>query len=487
MTRVRRCAYATAALTAYVLLAARPAWAADPAPDEPARDFSITPKLGVQESFTDNALLTASNMRSDFVTRLNASAIVNVDTGRTKATIDSAASYDQYANNSDLSGWSLYGNGNGAYTVIPGALSLEAEGSITNGTVSTFGTSAIDRSGTVGRVQLATYDVGPRFTTTLDDFADVNLLGRFAQVLYNSSDTSNVMALPADSSIVDIVAVLGTGTRFPWYELTTTGNYERDDHGFQLYNGLQSGFFRVMPELRLVARAGYDDITQPGVVDIRAPIARGGLELSINRLSKITVEGGVRYNHATWNADVYLQFSDRIYFTGRYFEILEPAQIQIHNSFSDFVNMSRLLPTPIAPENFAVTGNLYNQTSLSKTAEARLVYQWEADSISLDASWDDRRFLATNDHDRVLTGNAAYYRRIAPDLVAEVRASYAQTFASPIYGASSSYGGELSLSYDINSQMVARAGYATNQQTQTSPLHQSLSENVIFAAVERRF
>lgn len=487
MIRLRRCANATAALTAYIWLFPGLARAADPVAPEPARDFSIAPKLGIQESFTDNALLTASNVRSDFVTRLNAGAIVNVDTGRTKATVDTAVSYDQYANNSDLSGWSLYGNGNGAYSIIPGALSLEAEGSVTNGTVSTFGTSAIDRSGTTGRVQLATYDVGPRFTTTIDDFADVNLLGRFAQVLYNSSDTSNVTMLPANSSIVDIVGVLGTGTRFPWYELTTTGNYERDDHGFQLYNGIQSGFFRVMPQLRLVVRGGYDDITQPGVVDIRAPIARGGFELSINRLSKITVEGGVRYNHATWNADIYLQFSDRIYFTGRYFEILEPAQIQIHNSFSDFINMSRLLPTPIAPENFAVTGNLYNQTSLSKTAEARLVYQWEADSISLDASWDDRRFLSTNDHDRVLVGNAAYYHRIAPDLTAEVRASYAQTFASPIYGASSSYGGEVSLSYDINSYMVARAGYAIDQQTQTAPVNQSLSENVVFAAIERRF
>lgn len=77
--------------------------------------------------------------------------------------------------------------------------------------------------------------------------------------------------------------------------------------------------------------------------------------------------------------------------------------------------------------------------------------------------------------------------RIAPDLTAEVRASYAQTFASPIYGASSSYGGEVSLSYDINSYMVARAGYAIDQQTQTAPVNQSLSENVVFAAIERRF
>jgi uncharacterized protein (PEP-CTERM system associated) len=451
------------------------------------RDFSITPKLGVQESFTDNALLTAANRQADAVTRLNASALVLVDTGRTKANIDTAFSYDQYASNGKLSGWSLYGNGNGSYSIVPGALALEAEGTVTNGTVSTFGTTAVDRAGTIGRVQLATYDVGPRFTTTLGDFADLNLLGRFAQVLYNAEDTSNIALLPADSSIVEFAGTAGTGGRFLGYELTTNANYQQDNHDFRLYNVMQSAFVRVMPAVRLIARGGYEDISQPGVVNVTAPIATGGVEISINRLSKITVEGGTRYKRPTWDASVYLQFSDRIYVTGRYFEILAPAQIQLNSNFSNFVSTSRLLPMPATFDNVGYGGNLYDQTSLNKTAEAHIVYHWEDDSVDLEASWNDRSFIATGNHDRVAVANASYYRRIAPDLAAEVRLSYAQTFASPIYGASSSYGAEINLSYDLNSRMTAKAGIATNQQVQTLPLHESLSENVLFASIERRF
>jgi hypothetical protein len=442
------------------------------------RDFSITPKLGVQESVTDNALLTAANKQTDAVTRLNASATVLVNTGRTKANIDSAFSYDQYASNGKLSGWSLYGNGSGSYSIVPGALSLEAEGTVTNGTVSTFG---------IGRVQLATYDVGPRFTTTLSDFADLNLAGRFAQVLYNAEDTSNIAILPADSSIVEFAGTAGTGGRFPGYELTTTGNYQQDNHDFRLYNIMQSAFVRVMPAVRLIARGGYEDISQPGVVNVTAPIATGGVEISINRLSKITLEGGTRYKRATWDASVYLQFSDRIYVTGRYFEILAPAQIQLNGNFSNFVSTSRLLPMPVPFDNVGYGGNLYDQTSLNKTAEAHIVYHWQDDSVDLEASWNDRSFIATGNHDRVAVANASYYRQIAPDLTAAIRLSYAQTFASPIYGASSSYGAEINLSYDLNSRMTAKAGIATNRQVQTVPLHESLSENVLFASIERRF
>ena len=485
MTRTGRCASVAGAVACAVLGAgvanAQPA--AAELPD--SRDVSVALKLGLQESFTDNAFLTTTNTQSDAVTRLNARAAVRVDTARTKANIDSAFSYDQYASNGSLSGWSLYGNGNGSYTIIPGALSLEAEGTVTNGTVTTFGTPAVDRAGTIGRIQLATYDIGPRFTTTLGDFADINLLGRFAQVLYDPEDTSGVALVPRDSSILEFTGTAGTGDRFAGYELTTAGNYQQDDHDFRLYNVLQSVFLRVMPAVRLIARGGYESVSQPGVVDITAPIATGGVEISINRLSKITLEAGTRYDQATYDANVYLQFSDRIYVTGRYYEILAPAQIQISNSFSNFMNISRLLPAPATFDNVSIGANLYNQTSLNKTAESHIVYHWEEDRVDLDASWNDRLFVATGDHDRVAVTNASYYRQIRPDLVGQVRLSYAQTFASPIYGASYSYGGEINLSYDLNSKMVARVGYATTRQVRTLPVRDNLSENVVFVSLER--
>lgn len=451
------------------------------------RPFSVQPRVGLQESFTDNALLTNTGTSSDFVTRGMLGANVSVNDGPAVGSMMTEFSYDQYARNAGLSGWSLQANGNGSYSLVPDFLSLEAEGTITNGTVSTFGTPAIDRTGTFDRVQLSTYDIGPHMRTTISDFADLDLQGRFAQVFYAAGDKSSVTDLPSDSSIGQVGGKLDTATRFDAYQLVTTASFEQDDHDFSLYNAMQSVYVRILPQLRLLARGGYEEITQPGIVDLHDGIWSGGLELSVNERSKITVETGERYGHSIWNADAYLQFSDRIFAIARYSEVLEPPQISVNSSFSDFITMSRLLPVPLVPANFAINGNLYSQTALNKSADVRLAYDNDPDEISIDGYWIDQRFELTNTHDRTALASLLYTRRIAPDLRGELQFNFAHTYASPLYGASQSYGGEVDLAYDLNSTMDLKAGYALERQDHYEPSSLSLSENVVFLSVEKRF
>src|SRR5579863_3375211 len=58
--------------------------AAEPLID--TRDFSVTPSVGLQETFTDNALLTPTDKKYDFITRPMLGADVNV-TGPFTATM----------------------------------------------------------------------------------------------------------------------------------------------------------------------------------------------------------------------------------------------------------------------------------------------------------------------------------------------------------------------------------------------------------------
>jgi hypothetical protein len=358
---------------------------------------------------------------------------------------------------------------------------------VTNGTVSTFGSSAIDRTGTAGRVQLSTYSLGPHVTTTVDDFADLDVLGRFSQVAFTSGDKSAVALLPADSVIGMTSAILDTGTRFVGFQLQTSGNFERDDHGFQLYNGIQTLYLRILPQLRLLARGGYESITQPGILSTADVVWSGGLELTINQNSRVTVETGERYGHPVWNANALLQFSDRFYATMRYTEVLEPSQISITSSFADFVTQARLLPVPLVSPNFTLNGNLYSQTSLNKTAEGRFAYVWDEDSVSVTAYWIDARFEPQGTHDRTVLSNVEYTRPIAPDLNLEARLNFAHTYASPLYGASQSFGGEADVAYDLNSTMALRAGYGFSRQSRYKPTAQDFSENVVFAAIQKTF
>ena len=96
----------------------------------------------------------------------------------------------------------------------------------------------------------------------------------------------------------------------------------------------------------------------------------------MNDKSRITFEGGERYNRGTWAANLNLQLSDRIYATADYYEVLEPDQVYFTNSFLNFVQLTTQLPTPIVPTSFAVNGNFIDEASLNQTADARVVYTW---------------------------------------------------------------------------------------------------------------
>lgn len=449
------------------------------------RDFAVIPVVGLQESFTDNALLTSTGKQYDFITRPMVGADMNIR-GPLTATVSGDIFYDAYARDGRLSGWSGDGSMVGTYDLVPSFLSIDAQGVLTNTNATVFGQPAIDRVGTADRTQLATYDIGPHVKTTLDDFADVDLIGRFAQIFFTNPNASTVV-LPTDSTVVQSVGTIDTAQRYAGYELVTSGQFERDDHGFQSYGGLQSVFLQVMPEVRLIGRGGYDHVEQPIINTIDAPIWSGGVEVSINQQSKITVETGERYNHSAWAADLHLQFLDQLYAVGRYFETLEPDQVQINSSFVDFVTQTIQLPVQLASGTFNVNGNLDSQVSLNKEAEFHLVYDWQGQTIDLQTSWSDRLFMSANEHDRTLLSGVSYRRTIAPDLALTADAAYWHTFANPFYGASELYRGEAALQYDLNPTMRLTGGYTYERQLQLFAGGEGITENVLYATITKRF
>ena len=276
--------------------------------------------------------------------------------------------------------------------------------------------------------------------------------------------------------------------RFVGYESLTNGLYERDDHGFEAYNGTQSFFVRVMEQIRLIGRGGYDKVSSPGIVNLSTPLWSGGIELTINEQSKITIERGERYDHTAWAGTVHLQFADDFYADGRYYETLQPNQLQISDSFVDFLAPSTQIPIPSATPNvFSVTGNLDSQVSLNKLADLNLVYNWENQEVTLEATWDDRFYLALNAHDRTLVSTVRYSRTIAPDLDFESRVAYWRAFANPFFGANDSVTGEVALGYTINPTMRLTGGYIFQNQEQLFVNGQTIRENAAFVALTKSF
>jgi hypothetical protein len=116
-----------------------------------------------------------------------------------------------------------------------------------------------------------------------------------------------------------------------------------------------------------------------------------------------------------------------------------------------------------------------------------LGYDWQGDQISLAANWNDQLFVATNTRSQSLAMTLDYSRKIEEDLQAMAVVSYWRTFANPVFGASELYSGSVNLQYDVNTTMRAYAGYTYQHQAQMGVGGVSITENLVFAAIAKRF
>jgi uncharacterized protein (PEP-CTERM system associated) len=456
---------------------------------EPAsqRTLTITPTLGVQGAFTSNANVAASDKTSDFILRGLLGLDAKLTTSRVTARVVGEASYDAYSRLSELNGWSMVGNGGANLQLIRNTLAIEADGAITNGNVSTFGAPATQRHGVGGRVRLTTYAVGPRLTMTGGDHVDVAAAARFAQVFYRTEDHGSNRALPADDNIVQLVGSVGTGARLRRYELLTTGEFVKDDHGYKTANAVQSVFVGFGPKVRLITRAGYERVSPVGLARISAPIASAGLEFSPNPRSKISVEGGSRYHRATWAAEANLQVSRTVELTGAYSKTIQPGQVAVARSFREFIERSTQLQSADASAGFTFEGNLYGETSLYRSGELRAVYTGATDSVTASGSWANRTFLRSGGRDRTFIGQMAYTRRLRPDLTLTLGTNYARTYESPLYGASKTYGFSSRLAYKINPWTDFDTRFDRTQSRQLFPGGERIAESVVSFSVRRAF
>ena len=316
-------------------------------------------------------------------------------------------------------------------------------------------------------------------------------MGRFAQVFFDNPNASTV-GIPNNASIVAAAAAIDTGARYRGYELVTNAQIEQDNHDFEGYNFQQSLYVQIFPQIRLIGRGGYDYVMQPGIVDIREALWSGGAEYNFGvnadgTNSVVSVEYGERFGHSAWRGDLHLQFSDQFYAEGRYFQAIQPNQLQINTAFNTSTIAAIQLPPQLGNTQFLINGNIDNQTALIKQGDLALVYAWETQSIGLRGTWNDRTLLPTNNHDRSLVTSVEYQRSIALDLAFAATVDYYHTFANPFFGPSESWGGKAGLQYDINSTMRAAGGYAYQRQVQLVAGGQGITENVLYAAISKRF
>ena len=458
--------------------------AADHEPDAPHTALVLQPGLELQETYTDNAALTANEKVSDLITRAVLSLGATLDTGRAEGHLDAKVGYDAYARQSARSGWYATANGAASYVLLPDLLTLKADVSTRAGAISTFALSATDRHGAPNLEQLTTYDVGPELTGHTPDGLDVKAAARFAQVLYSNA-SSGPLPLPRDDSIVQLTwAVASDATRR--LQLENSGEFLRDAQDFTSVSDIQSAYFRV-GGLRLIGRVGYDDITQGQLLHISAPLASAGFEYHPNGSSTITVGAGSRYHRPAWAANATIELSPHLLATASYVEQVQPGQVGVARSFFAFAGPAQNLPPPLIPTSFGVPADVTNATSLCRSAAFRGVYHDEVNTLDVTVDWTDREFLTLPGRDRTLLVGAVFTRRVRPDLTFVLRGDYAHTAESPTFGPSQAVGGSVELAYRLNSRTDVTLNLSRTQNRQLVQGGKRVTENALFQTLRRAF
>jgi uncharacterized protein (PEP-CTERM system associated) len=466
---------------------------APPAPSAPppqtnilSRPFVIVPTVGLQETFTDNVDLS-EHPESDFITRLTAGATAQVDHGRLTGHLNGQGFYDRYARHPSFSGWSVNADAQATYAIVRDRLSIEAAGNISDEDASLFNGSAIDRSGTPGRTRISVYYIGPKLTTDIRDFAKLTAAGRVGQVHYSADDNSQEpFQLPSNDTFLQGLARLDTGERVRPYQLLTTSVIEKDNRDYSSANLVQSVFYRVRPGVRVLGRAGYERVRQQGVANIDSPVLSVGLEFRPNEDSRVTVEGGERYNRSAWALRADVRLAPRFRLFARHTEVLAPDQIHLANDFDEFIAESESLPIPSISRSFQFGQNIYNQTSYNKVSQASLEYNGAVNFFSLSTVYSDRLFLDTDTKDRSLSADISATRHVRPDLDLTVGGSYTKTYESPLYGASHTFGADATLNYQVNTTVDLQAGYSYRKGTEVFVGGFQYRENVAFISIQKR-
>lgn len=463
---------------------AAPLQTAPPQRTPPQQALVLQPSVGLEEIYTDNVDLSATDRVSDLISRLYLSLDATLDTARSQGHLDGSVGYDFYARQSFRSGF--YGTGNGAasYALVPDLLTLKADASTADGALSIIGYSATDRRGAPDVAQLTTFDVGPELSGRTPDGLEVKAAARFTQILYSNASGGPLLLLPSNDSIGQFTAAVATDASRP-LQLENSAEYLRDTQDFTTVSDIQSVIYRV-GAFGLIGRVGYDYITQDQL-HISAPTGSVGFEYKPNNSSTLTVETGSRYNRPAWTANATIEFSPRLLATAAYVEEVEPDQVGVARSYFAFTQAPLILPPPLVPTSFGVPPNVANATSFARTATFRGAYHDDANSLSVSGSWADREYLTIPGQDKTLVIDAAYTRTMRPDLSLTVHADYGRSFESPTFPESTAIGGTIELAYRLNSHTDLTLNFSRSQTRQLGLGGELVTENAVYETIRRAF
>jgi uncharacterized protein (PEP-CTERM system associated) len=179
---------------------------------EPKQSITVTPKVTVTETWTDNVRLT-SNGQTERITEVTPGLRIDVNKARLKGFIDYALSGIAYANSTLVNRSINSLSSNLQLEAIDDSLFVDATGTIAQQAASAFGAQSIDNTSiNSNRTEVSTYRISPHAKGDLGGFATYT--ARLARST-TSSGGANAVSTATNEMSLSINGDIGT-SRLEW-------------------------------------------------------------------------------------------------------------------------------------------------------------------------------------------------------------------------------------------------------------------------------
>ena len=158
-----------------------------------SRNFLVTPRISLTESYTDNVDLSSTNKRSEFTTQISPGISITSNGGRLRGSVDYSLTQVLYARNSEKNELQNSLNASGRYEAVDNWAFIDFASSISQQSVSAFGPQSVSNTSiNANRTEVATYQVSPYVRGQFANFADYEARYRFSKSRSGSSLASDV-------------------------------------------------------------------------------------------------------------------------------------------------------------------------------------------------------------------------------------------------------------------------------------------------------
>ena len=338
---------------------------------EPARAWTITPRIGLTETLSDNINLSSTNTQTGFISQLTAGVGLEARTARLKMFLDYSLSGLRYSTGSSSSQGQSLLNAFGTLEAIDNWFFFDFSGSIAPQIINPFGVQS--PSGIYdnrNQTQASTYRLSPYIRGQIGGSAEYFLRYNSSVTSYQNNSLSNV-------TLSQWLGEIRGNTRFQYLNWAIDVSQQNTDYslGRNYDDGRLRGVltYKLFPELSLKASVGWETNNYQSVNNEGQSTYGYGINWTPSERTQVSGFQEHRFFGDGYNVLLSHRFPlSSILYTATRDVSLIPNQFTTNGMgtvydmyFNQFGN---LIPDPVA--RAAYVTNLLNQLGVAPNAQA---------------------------------------------------------------------------------------------------------------------